>query len=60
MDAEPVDAGSRAETTALLRARLLRVATTLEALDKEQLAVMNKLVAMIERLSALLDDPADH
>jgi hypothetical protein len=60
MDAEPVDAGSRAETTALLRARLLRVATTLEALDKEQLAVINKLVVMLERLEALRDYPADY
>jgi hypothetical protein len=60
MAAASVDRDSHSESAALLRERLRRLAATLDELDGEQLAAINDLVAMLERLTALLDNTADH
>ena len=46
--------------TEALRERLQRLADSLELLDEEQLAVLHELTLMLERLTALLDDPPNH
>jgi predicted HTH domain antitoxin len=51
---------SPAETAALLRERLERLSATLDSLDQDQLATMNELVAMLERLATLLDETGHH
>jgi hypothetical protein len=55
----PATTEARSEIAAL-RERLHRLASALESLDEEQLAVLHELTAMLERLTALLDDPPNH
>jgi len=56
MGAEPAETDPRAEITETLRERLRRFADQLDALDEEQLAVMQELVLLLERLAALSDE----
>jgi len=59
MAAASADRDSPSESAALLRERLRRLAATLDELDDEQLAAINDLVAMLERLTTLLDTAHD-
>jgi hypothetical protein len=60
MAAKPADANLDALSAALLRERLQRFAATLDKLDEEQLATIDELVSILERLTELLDDTPHH
>jgi hypothetical protein len=60
MAAKPAHAPLDALHAALLRERLQRFAAMLDKLDDEQLATIDELVSILERLTALLDETPTH